>query len=212
MKNKFLLGLVFNILSSVAVAQNSVPNKVEGLELPPKVTLNDDIKTTTIEAKSKGLVKWLVISSDKIKYTIDEQNNKITLNLPAQGDIKILAISLVEGKNTEFAATSIHVKPQEIKKETKTEKPKVIMFFDYSNLTNEQLKIINNQYTNLYTTYKCYDIGSPLLTNEKYMGLTNKGNIKSLMIVESTDGKILWSGPVPANEKETMEIIKSTLN
>lgn len=44
------------------------------------------------------------------------------------------------------------------------------------------------------------------------MGLTNKGNIKSLMIVESTDGKILWSGPVPANEKETMEIIKSTLN
>lgn len=212
MKNKLLISALFAILTSISFAQNIVPNKVDGLELPSKLTVNNDQKNVTIEAKSKGLVKWLVMNPETTKYTIDEQNNKITINLPKQGDIKILAIALIDGKPTEFAATSVNVKTPEIKKETKIEKPKITMFFDYSKLTNDQLKIINSQYTNLYTTYKCYDITSPLFADEKYFNLSDKGAIKSLMTIESPDGKMLWSGPVPPNEKKTLEIIKATLN
>lgn len=211
MKKQLLSFVFFAIISTITYAQNTLPNKVEGLELPAKISVPTEQKTVVVQAKCSGLVKWVVTSKENTKYTIDEQTNKITINLPSSGEMNVLAIGILNGKVTEFASTQISVMPKKEIKIPNEQLPKVTMFLNYAKLTSEELKIINNQYTNLYTKYRCYDINSPILETEKYMGIAKTPNQESLMVIEGTDGKVLWSGPVPKTEKEVAEIIKTHL-
>lgn len=119
----FLLISTPDILAQKALPDVNVASKVEGLELPPLVLANSD-GFTTVQAKSKGSVKWLVISNKPIKYMEDSDKNLIILgSLPEDADINIFAVANIDGKLTDFASTKVGKGKNAVsKQETDTEK------------------------------------------------------------------------------------------
>jgi hypothetical protein len=103
----FLLISTPDILAQKPLPDVNVASKVEGLELPPVILANSD-GFTTVQAKSKGSVKWLVISNKPVKYMEDAEKNMIILgSVPEDADINIFAVANIDGKLTEFASTKV---------------------------------------------------------------------------------------------------------
>lgn len=122
---KYLLyGILFTTLlfSQDSYAQKPLPNptvpvKVEGLELPNNVLI-DNSGFTTVQAKTKGSVKWLVIANKPIKYMEDTEKNLIVLGtIPEDTDVAIFAVANINGKLTDFVGTKLTKSKNKIHKE-----------------------------------------------------------------------------------------------
>ena len=123
----FILCIMLTAVS-FAPAQKSLPinqpNKVEGLELPETIIVSTNNDFTRVVAKTKGSVKWLVISDPKIQYLEEKDGTAIILgSLPPETQVTIFAIANVNGKLTDFACTKTTPKKDASnKQENKTEK------------------------------------------------------------------------------------------
>jgi hypothetical protein len=125
MLKHIILGVLFSVLCiNVDIhAQKSAPKpsvaaKVEGLELPEIVLASANDQFVTVEAKTKGTVKWLVICEKPVKYMEDPDKKSIILGtIPENTAVYIVAVADVNGKMTDFASTKVVQKKSEIKKQ-----------------------------------------------------------------------------------------------
>lgn len=204
MRILFLI-MTFLLLASFAKAQN----KVKDLELPADVEVDAAKKTFTVEGKCQGLIKWLVTSEVKTKYTINEVKNSININLPPSGPVHVVAIGIIEGKPTEFATMKINVKAEE-KKLPLAEKqpPTLYIFTDLKTISDKRLAVFDSIYQNNKIKFVCGDLSSPILTQPKFKELYQQTNDFSLLVVEDENGKILFWQTLPKNDQDILEIVK----
>jgi len=203
MKNFIAIVILF-FITAVCTAQN----KVDGLELPVSCTLDASKKTHKIDAKCKGVVKWFVASTQKTTYKIDESKNSIDINLPASGNVQVVAVGVTDSGVTTFATTTISIKKEDIKLPViPIQKNTILIFTDISKLTNQELDNFDKLYYNQKINFIVNDITSPLLLQTKYNELYQNLDKKPMIIVEDSEGKIQLSGVVPKNDKELNEII-----
>jgi len=222
---KALFSLIFSFLVLIPTqAQEktkltlTTANKVEGLELPADKAVKNDEGFITLQAKTKGDVKWLVISATKIKYVTIPQDNSIIISIPVQGGtITVFAISLVEGKMTEFARTNLTITSNG--QDNPTPGPAngplhVTFVVDLSSTTPELAQILNSQSLRTYITskgnfFRLYDSGSPILQQKKLDAVVNKVGGSAVMIIQRNDGYVLDARPMPSTEAEVINLINS---
>ena len=214
----------FLIFTTISLAQIPIPTvsnplptttlsaKVEGLELPEDITVASSEGFMLVQAKSKGKVKWLVVSQSKVKYVANEETNSLVVAVPQSGTVSIFAVSLVDSKLTEFAKTSITVKgTKPVDPVDPVEGVHVTFLFDFNNSNSELATILNSksirdEITKTKSYYKVYDIASPIVKNKKLDTLLEKtGN--SLFIVQSSDGTVLHYSAIPKTEKEVLDVL-----
>lgn len=199
--------LISLILMGVLINYCYAQNKVNGLELPPDTVVEATKKTISIEAKCNGLVKWFVASTKKTTYKLNEAKKTIEINLPDSGSIQIAAIGITDQGTTDFASTKITINKTEnnlpiapVKKNT------ILVFTNFTKLTNDQLNVYDSLYLNDKIKFIVNDISSPLLSESKYSELYQNLGSMSLLVVEDSDGKILFSSLVPKTKKEIDEL------
>lgn len=184
-------------------------NKVQNLELPANIEVDANKKTHTIEGKCQGVIKWLVTSEIKTKYTLLENKNTITITLPPSGTVNVIAIGNVEGKSTEFAITKITVKGEDKKLPIVEKKPATIyLFVDFKTVSEKRLSLFDSLYQNKKINFICNDLSSPLLTQTKFRELYQESNNNFLLVIEDETGKFIFSQSVPTSDQELLEIIK----
>lgn len=201
---KHLLSLILmGALTNFCFAQN----KVEGLELPPDIVVDATKKTLLIEAKCNGLVKWFVASTKKTNYKLNEAKKTIEINLPDSGCIQIAAIGITDQGTTDFASTKIVIKSNQnnlpiapAKKQT------ILLFTNFTKLNNDQLDVYDSLYQNTKIQFIVNDTSSPLLSQSKYNELYQNLGSTSLLVVEDSEGKIIFSSLVPKTKKEIDEL------
>ncbi len=197
----------------------AVENKTEGLELPEEISVDSSEGFMLVQAKSKGKVKWLVISQTRVKYVANEESNSLVVAVPQSGSVNIFAVALVDGKLTEFVKTSITVKnskpdpvrPVDPDKPVVKEGLHVTFLFDFNNSNPDLAAVLNSkpirdEISKTKSYYKVYDVNSPIVKNKKLDTLLEKtGN--SLFIVQSSDGTVLYYSAIPKTEKEVLDVL-----
>jgi hypothetical protein len=222
----FATSLFGQVANSVAnpfigniVAPVALGSKTEGLELPDEITVDASEGFMLVQAKSKGKVKWLVVSQSKVKYVANEESNSLVVAVPQSGSVNIFAVALVDGKLTEFAKTSISVKnnkPDPVKpidpdKPNTKENLHITFLFDFNNSNPDLAAVLNSktirdEISKSKSYYKVYDINSPIVKSKKLDTLLEKtGN--SLFIVQSSDGTVLHYSAIPKTEKEVLDTL-----
>ena len=195
-------------------------NKVDGLEIPADMTVKNDEGFITLQAKTKGDVKWLVISATKIKYVTIPQDNSIIISIPVNGGtITVFAISLVDGKMTEFARTNVSIvvngQNNNPPKPGPAAGPLHITFIvDLNSTTPALAQILNSQSLRTYITskgsyFRMYDSNSPILQQKKLDGVAKKVGGPAIMVIQRNDGYVLDARPVPSTEAEIINLINS---
>lgn len=195
--------ILFLIFCGFASAQNNNKNQVIGLEITAPIELEVDTTTVKIQAKSEGMVKWLVLTNKEIKYDEDVKNKTIFFkDLTKIDSIQIFAVSDKNGNLTEFAYTTIKKKKL---KNNKIENlnPEVLVYVDYGNLTPVQNQIINLPYTNRkynYINFSALDIKS-YRKQDLYF--------PSGILVIKNEGKDTYVEPLPKDLKAYTDILDS---
>ena len=208
MKKTILICLIFFFFTSLCYSQEKPTNKTDGLEISAGKKIDPSTKILKIEAKTQGLAKWFVTSTGISKFIIDEKTNTIEITLPESGKICVAACAILENKTTPFVHSIFEIEKPLVKPVNTPQKTKVFMYFNYSELTSEQLKIINNQYVDSSINYNCLDIKAAVKGGDKHKKILEENGFKPLMIIESGDGALKWFGPVPNTEKEVLQIIR----
>lgn len=113
--------LLLSVVLLASPLQSPLGNKTNGLEITAPQEVQPSSELVTIEAKTNGTVKWLVISQEKLQF--QESNSSLILNMPKNGKVTVFAIGLVDGKLTEYVTTSVTTKNQEKKKPEENTKP-----------------------------------------------------------------------------------------
>ncbi len=221
---KALFSLIFSLLVLIPTqAQETkltltTANKVEGLELPADKTVKNDEGFITLQAKTKGDVKWLVISATKIKYVTIPQDNSIIISIPVKGGtITVFAISLVDGKMTEFARTNLTITANGDNSPPPgpANGPLHVTFIvDLNSTTPELAQILNSQSLRTYITskgnyFRLYDTNSPILQQKKLDAVVKKVGGSAIMVVQRNDGYVLDARAVPSTEAEVINLINS---
>lgn len=208
----------------------SVPNKVEGLELPEAITVDPNEGFMMVQAKSKGQVKWFVIGNNKVKFLANDAANNLIVSVPQSGVINIFAIALVDNKLTEFARTDItikgsNVKPDPVKPlpnvdpevvpEKVTEGLHVTFLLNYNESSPEIAAILNSKeireiITKTKSFYKVYDINSNIVKEKNMEALLKKTG--TLFIVQKGDGTVLHYSGIPKTEKEVIDVLNKITN
>jgi hypothetical protein len=119
----FIYSLLSLLLCAPPIIKEETSNKSAAIELPAEIVVNGDEGFVTVEAKCKGKVKWMVVSTDKVRYIENEINNSMIVAVPRTGKVTIFAVGLVDGQLTDFAATRIVVQDKVEKNTDKTKKP-----------------------------------------------------------------------------------------
>jgi len=209
----------------------SVPNKVEGLELPEPVTVDPNEGFMLIQAKSKGQVKWFVIGNSKVKFVANDVTNSLIVSVPPSGVVNVFAIALADGKLTEFARTDITikgtdpVKPDPIKPdpvkpvpvdpevtpEKVTEGIHVTFLTDYNQSSPEIASVLNSKeirdiINNTKSFYKVYDINSKIV-KEKNMDTLLKKTGNTLFVVQKSDGTVLYYSAIPKTDADVIKVL-----
>lgn len=202
---KYLLSI---ILMGVAVNSCIAQNKVTGLELPPDSVVENNKNPIIIEAKCTGLVKWFVSSTKKTTYKLNEAKKTIEINTPDSGFIQIAAIGITEQGTTDFASTKVTIKNSQLPLPiAPAKKNSVLIFTNFSKLSNDQLTIYDNLYQNSKISFIVNDVSSPLLSQPKYNEIYQNLGSNTLLIVEDGEGKVIFSSPVPSTKKEIDELV-----
>ena len=230
--------IVLLLLAMTAFAQNSSPKsesnllaptidklassaKVDGLELPPDQTVAGDEGFVTLQAKTKGSVKWLVVSGVKVKYVTTPDNSIIVSVPPTGGTITVFAVALVDGKLTDFARTNIIVtnlpgpnpNPNPGPGPIVTTGLHVTFFVDLNNTTADIAGILNSQsLRNAITTkgnfFRYYDIRSPIVTQKKLDSVVQKTGGSFVIIVQRNDGAVVLAEQMPRTEQEVIALLQ----
>ena len=231
-----LLGL--GLCASPALSQTPVPPQppvpaadgtaVVGLELPPDQNVAFDEGFVTVQAKCKGEVKWLVISTNKVKYVTVAQTNSIIISVPPQGGvINVFAVGNVDGKMTEFARTNINIgnapgpNPGPVNPPNPNPNPpapvvtKLHLTFlvDMNNTTPEMAKLLNSESLRKGINqkghwFRLYDIKSDIVAQKKLDGVVQRVGGNNVLIVQGDDGRVLSATTIPATEQEVLAIIQ----
>ena len=203
-------------------------NKVDGIELPADQIVTPDEGFVAITAKCKGSIKWLVISNVKVKFVTIDATNSIIVSVPiTSGDlVTLFAIGLVDGKNTEFAKTTIQVSGDPTPTPAPTPIPPpptpptptpisgkfhLTMIVDMNAATPDLAALLNN--VSLRKTIadrggflRIYDKSSPIIVQKKLEKLIQNG---STIILQSADGTVLneTALSLPKTDIEVMALI-----
>jgi hypothetical protein len=240
---KVISVIIFSLFGFFALAQSPSPipiapktetvsnlgiEKVPGLELPPDQTVNSDEGFVTIKAECNGQVKWLVISSLKVKYVLVPQTNSIIISIPPQnGQISVFAIGIVEGKLTDFARTNVNItNGAPVPNPTPTPIPNptpapngafhVTFFIDLNTMTVDLAQVVNSQTLRQTITskngyFRLYDIRSPIIIQKKLDEVVRKVGGNAVMVVQRNDGIVIDARPVPRTENEAIQIINQII-
>lgn len=207
---------------------NKSANKVEGLELPPDAEVVPDEGFVSVSAVCKGSVKWLVICQNKIKYIVNDNNNSIVVSVPQNGTISIFAVGLVEAKLTDFAKTIITVKgllpnptpnPSPTPNPTPSPTPKpstslhVTFVLDFNESTPEIASVVNSQSVRKTiidnkSFIRVYDVTNSIVTEKKLDQVLKQVGGDNMMLVQDSEGKVLFASPIPKSESETLIALK----
>lgn len=209
------------------VPTNNKANKVEGLEIPPDMEVNPDEGFVALQANAKGTVKWLVISQAKVKFLTNDTANTIIISVPQSGQINVFAVALVDNKITDFAKTSIVVKgskpepnvdPKPNPNPNVDPKPTglplhVTFVFDVNENTPDIASVLNSQELRKYVTdnksfFRVYDLNSDVVKNKKLDTIIPKVGTNNMMVVQESDGNLLYASPIPKTDKEALEVLK----
>lgn len=202
-------------------AVESAPFKVDGLELPPDQTVANDEGFVTLQAKTKGKVKWLVVAAVKVKF-VEVPDNSIIVSVPPQGVvITIFAVAIVDGKLTEFARTNITAGPPQQGTgpvTTPAAAPNanplhVTFLLDTNNTTAEVAAIVNSKQLQGAITakgnyFRYYDIKSPVVAQKKLDTIAQKAGSSFVLIVQRSDGVVILAAPIPRTEQEVTVILQ----
>lgn len=199
-----------------------LPNKVSGLELPADQTINYDEGFVNIQAQCKGEVKWLVVSSLKVKF-VQVPNNALIISVPPQSTtITIFAVGLVDGKQTEFARTNIQVggapNPMGANPNISGTNPgvkagpfHVTFVVDMNQATPEIAQMLNSPTLRQGITakgnfFRIYDIKSPIIKQKKIdLAIANLGS--NCIVIQNNEGTVVTAQPLPKNEQEIFQIV-----
>ena len=207
---------------------NKSANKVEGLELPLDTEVLSDEGFVSVSAVCKGSVKWLVICQNKIKYIVNDNNNSIVVSVPQNGTISIFAVGLVEAKLTDFAKTIVTVKgllpnptpnPSPTPNPTPSPIPKpstslhVTFVLDFNESTPEIASVINSQsvrktITDNKSFIRVYDVTNSIVGEKKLDQVLKQVGGDNMMLVQDSEGKVLYASPIPKSESETLTALK----
>ena len=207
---------------------NKSANKVEGLELPLDTEVLSDEGFVSVSAVCKGSVKWLVICQNKIKYIVNDNNNSIVVSVPQNGTISIFAVGLVEAKLTDFAKTIVTVKgllpnptpnPSPTPNPTPSPIPKpstslhVTFVLDFNESTPEIASVINSQsvrktITDNKSFIRVYDVTNSIVSEKKLDQVLKQVGGDNMMLVQDSEGKVLYASPIPKSESETLTALK----
>lgn len=184
-------------------------NKATGIELTPDQTVAPDEGFVNITATCKGSVKWLVISSVKVKYVSNDSTNSIIVSVPTQAGtvVTVFAVGLVDGKMTEFVRTTIQVAgngpnppgpnpPGPNPPAPVAGKFHLTFVVDMNNATPELAAMLNSATLRKAVSDKggfmrIYDKSSPVVAAKKLDGLVTKNGGGPTMILQSQAGAVL---------------------
>lgn len=211
----------------VPTPNSNKANKVEGLELPSDAEVASDEGFVSVYSICKGSVKWLVICQNKIKYIVNDNNNSIIVSVPHTGSITIFAVGLVENKMTEFAKTVITVKGSNPNppdpnvnpnvKPTPTPKPSsslhVTFVLDFNDSTPEIASVINSQVVRKTIAdgksyVRVYDVTNSIVSDKKLDQVLKQVGGDNMMLIQDSDGKVLFASPIPKTESEAVVTLK----
>jgi hypothetical protein len=208
---KKILAIIITLLFSAIVFSQNSGYKVTDLEISPPMEVLKDSKDIKINAKTTGIVKWIVTSNEPLKYEEDQKNKAIIFkSLPQTGSINIFAIASKDGKLTEFANTKITVQPPKEKEITSSKKLNITLFVNYKTLTPQQNEIINIPYTDISGAYSDIQFKILDISNLSEDRLKNYPN--GLMIAKDKNKMDVYFGNLPQDVKIFKTILESILN
>lgn len=196
--------------------------KVDGLELPPDQTVSNDEGFITIQAKTKGTVKWLVVSAVKVRY-VSVPENSLIVSVPANGGvITVFAVAVVDGKLTEFARTSITVNgtappgPKTAPAPITQPGPgalHVTLLVDVNSMTADVAAILNSKQLQSSVTakgnfFRFYDMKNPIVAQRKLDVLVQKIGSPFVIIVQRSNGVVVLQQAMPRTEQEVSVLLK----
>lgn len=195
-------------------------NKVDGLELPPDQTVSPTEGFVNLQAKCEGEIKWLVISSARVKYIAVPQTNSIIISIPPQGGtITVFAVGLVGSKLTDFAKTNIKVSgngPQP-QPQPSPEPPgggplHITFLVDLNSMTPELAQILNSQTLRQRIAaqgnfFRLYDLKSPVISAKKFDGIVQRIGGNAIIVIQKNDGYVLDAQKVPSSEAQVLQLI-----
>ena len=225
---------IFSLIIFLACAASGFAQefKVDGLELPADQTVNYDEGFINIQAKCDGDVKWLVVSSLKVKYITIPTTNTIIVSIPpGGGQIAVFAVGSIKGKLTDFAKTNIQIKipgsdpipnppPNPIPNPTPNPIPgaalHITLLVDTNNVSPEMALVLNSQ--NLRNAvsskgnfFRLYDINSPIVAQKKLDTVAKTVGGSYVYIVQRNDGTVVARGVIPNTEAQAIAVINKAL-
>jgi hypothetical protein len=226
----FIFTLFFGLLGPGVAQEPPAPqaiNEVVGLKLPPSQVTNYDEGFVTVTADCKGIVRWLVLSTNaKVKFKVNTATpNEIDVAIPPyESIITLFAIGLVDGKLTEYARTDITVKggiqpPVPPDPRPPDPKPPVAVAFplhltiieDPSKRTPEIVQVIEDK--DLRTKLKgkniltrVYSVRDPKLTEYGFDKLLKDKSLP-YMVLQDNDGQLLLPQQLSRTSAELLKIL-----
>ena len=219
---KYFLSLIFVFFFAITAVAQDLSNKVEGLELPPNQIVNYDEGFVNVQAKSKGIVKWLVVSLEgKVKYIVGA--NSVIVGVPINGGIvTVYAVALVDNKLTDFVSCNIVVKtpvdpskPDVTLTAPKPQEPMHVSFvMDFSTASPETIKMLNSPTLKKFITeagchFRILDSRSSTASSRKLDTIVNRLGGPSLIIQKGDGSLAIPAQRMPKTEEEIIKVIKS---
>jgi len=197
------------------------PNKVEGLELPADQTVGFDEGFVNVTAKTKGDVRWLVISGVKVKYVTVDSTKSVIISVPPQGGVvTVFAIANIDGKMTDFARMNITVSgggpgpgpgPGPVDPAPKGAMH-VTFLIDMNNSTPQLAALMNSKglrdgITGKGNFFRLYDLKNPVVAQRKLDGVAQRVGGNAVMVVQRADGLVVAAQKIPATEAEILAVV-----
>lgn len=197
-------------------------NKVENLELPDNFSVPFDEGFITVKAKCDGPVEWIVLSNAaKVKHKVNPALKEVDVSVPPQECVIIVyCYGVIGGKLTKSARTDITVtgapmpnpSPNPTPQPVPTGKLHATVVEDASKRTPEIAKVLTSttlrqKLTEAGIVFRVYDQRDPLLKRKNFDSLLSKLGGLPVLIIQSSDGKVISAGPMPRSEEEFLKII-----
>lgn len=240
-----LLSTVLLLISGTAFSQTPIPKKpspptvktdgVDGIELPDDMVVPANEGFVSVQASCKGTVKWLVISTFKIKYFVVDEKKAVIVSVPSEPGaiVNVFAIGVIDGIPTDFVHTVITVEGENVDPEPKpkpepkpnpnpnpTPKPlpegkihySIAFDPDPNKLTPEIARVLNseavrNAITGKGDVLRIREITSPIWAQVKLDKRIEAVGGDFVLVVQNDKGNVLAAQKVPATEKDFLDLI-----
>jgi hypothetical protein len=206
---------------------------ISGIELPADQTVPKDEGFITIPAKCDGEVKWLVLSTLKVKYFIIEKPNSIIISIPPVPGavINVFAIGCISGKMTDHVQTVVTVegKPDDVEPKpdpNPNPKPKpdpnpvplpvgklhYSIAFNPDAVTADIARVLNsenirNAIVGKGDVLRVRELNSDIWAKTKLDKKISSVGGNFILIVQNANGNVLLAAQMPSNEKDFLDLI-----